>query len=101
MVLASSIGKDSARHLLETTKVFEANEALACGFATELARPDKWDQIMERATVAATSLPIGAQRAMLQQTCGLDTRDGDLAALVRSASVPGLKTRIQKFLLSR
>ena len=95
--LASSVGKDSSRRILEMSKVFKAPEATECGFVTDLVRPLEWDQVVEEATTAATSLPVGAQRAMLLQTCGLDTRDSDLAVLVRSATVPGLKNRIQDF----
>jgi enoyl-CoA hydratase/carnithine racemase len=99
--LANITGTDNARRLLETTKVFKAQEALKCGFATTLAAPEDWPGIVDRATVAATSLPIAAQRAMLKQTQGPDTRDGDLAALVRSASSPGLKERIEGFVAMR
>jgi hypothetical protein len=47
--------------------------------------------------MTAVSLPAQAQRAMLGRTV-TDTRDVDLAALVRSVAGPGLRDRIVEFI---
>lgn len=95
--LADLIGPDQARALLETTRVFSAEEALNLGFLTDIVAEDAWPPLVERALVAAETLPSTAQRALLERTTS-DTRDADMAALVRSVATPGLKTRIMAFL---
>lgn len=95
--LANLIGGDAARGLLETTRVFDADEAKELGFASVLRADSEWPDAISEATAAATSLPADAQRAMLARTSE-DTRDADLAALVRSVSTPGLRDRIVAFI---
>ena len=95
--LARTVGTDKARSLLETSKVFGAQEALDCGFVNQLADEDEWPQLLADAAETASCLTREAQRAMLERThCG-DTKDADLAALARSVAVPGLKQRIVDF----
>lgn len=95
--LADLIGPDRARSLLETTRVFSAEEAVDLGFLTDIAAEDAWPALVERTLAAAETLPPAAQRALLERTTP-DTRDADMAALVRSVSAPGLRTRILTFL---
>ena len=83
--------------MLENTRVFEAEQALQCGFATGLRPQSDWPQIVNEAAMTAVSLPAQAQRAMLGRTV-TDTRDVDLAALVRSVAGPGLRDRIVEFI---
>lgn len=95
--LADLIGPDRARSLLETTRVFAAEEARDLGFLTDIVAEDAWPELIERTRTAAEALPLMAQRALLERTTP-DTRDADMAALVRSVATPGLQARIAAFL---
>lgn len=95
--LATLVGSDAARSLLETTRVFDAEEAHSLGFVTEVSALGDWDEVVATRARAASTLSAGAQRALLSRTRD-DSRDADLAALVRSVSAPGLRERIEAFL---
>jgi enoyl-CoA hydratase/carnithine racemase len=95
--LARLVGTDAARSLLETTRVFDAGEAMALGFLTAVDDQHRWPGVAQQLGDAARTLPEAAQRAMLAHTGG-DTRDADLAALARSVADPGLRDRIVAFL---
>lgn len=94
--LAQSLGSTKARHILETTRLFNASEAVELGFIHNTAAEEDWPRIEQQRYQAATLLPIGAQQQMLVRTIR-DTRDSDLAALVRSVSEPGIKARIMEY----
>lgn len=94
--LAEVVGAGAARRLLETSAVFDAEEALACGFVTTIREPEDWPEIIAQAHASAMELPNDAHRLLLRQTVE-DRRADDLAALVRSVAEPGLKQRIQAF----
>jgi enoyl-CoA hydratase/carnithine racemase len=98
--LAELIGVDEARRLLETSAIFDSEDALNCGFIQEIQAADVWAEAITRASAAALGLPDYGQQLLYQQTRP-DRRNADLAALVRSAAAPGLKTRIQTFLAAR
>jgi len=95
--LARLIGPDRARTLLETTRVFDAEEAVSLGFLSQIAPESGWPDIVTDSAAKAKDLAGSAQTALLELTT-VDTRDGDLAALARSAAEPGLKDRIAGFL---
>jgi enoyl-CoA hydratase/carnithine racemase len=95
--LAAVVGADVARRLLETSAVFDAREALACRFLTDVRGQDGWSEAVLQAAAAAQALPQPAQRLLLAQTVE-DLRSQDLAVLVRSVAEPGLKQRIRDFL---
>jgi enoyl-CoA hydratase len=95
--LAALVGPDAARRLLETSPVFDEQEALGCGFVTEVSRQEEWSEVISLAAAAAQALPQAAQQLLLAQTVA-DTRADDLAVLVRSVAEPGLKQRIASFL---
>lgn len=94
--LAATIGRDAARRLLESSSVFGAEEALACGFLTAVQERDRWPAVIAEATASATELPAGSHRTLLDRTVE-DRRAEDMDALVRSVCEPGLKQRIQDF----
>jgi enoyl-CoA hydratase/carnithine racemase len=98
--LAAVIGADAARRLLETSAVFDADEALACRFLTDIRGEDGWPEAVSQAAAAARALPQSSQRLLLAQTVE-DLRAQDLAVLVRSVAEPGLKQRIGAFLAQR
>lgn len=88
--LAERIGQAAALRVLTEGAVIGADEALSLGLATARTELDfaSWlETLAPLVTEAATG------RA-LKQAMRADLRDHDLAALVRSAARPGLKSRI-------
>ena len=94
--LTAIVGEARALALTSRGQGLDAEGALGCGLATSLLAQEGWD-----AEVAA----IGAEVARVDRATALalagaaraDTRDADLAALVRSAAVPGLRERITAY----
>ncbi len=95
--LAEIVGRDNARQLLLTANPFTADDALRTNFVSQIAVPQEWQAWEAQCQIAAQALPRHGLRAMLDVT-SRDTRDADLAELARSVSVPGLKTRIRKYM---
>jgi enoyl-CoA hydratase/carnithine racemase len=95
--LADLVGADTARSLLETSRVFDADEALRLGFVTAVGEEPGWRETIEACAASACELPRDAHQALLSRTIP-DTRDADMAALVTSVSRPGLRRRIEAFL---
>jgi enoyl-CoA hydratase/carnithine racemase len=95
--LAALIGVDAARNMLQTSHVFDAETAHSCGFLTAIAARDDWDQNIAKATTDAAVLTNPSRHALMQQTRDDRYLDADMAALVRSASQPGLGTRIAAY----
>jgi enoyl-CoA hydratase len=98
--LAAVVGADAARRLLESSPVFDEEEALACRFLTGIRSKDEWPDSISEAADAAEALPQQSQRLLLAQTVE-DLRSQDLAVLVRTVAEPGLKQRIGAFLAQR
>lgn len=94
---AGIIGVETARGILETARTFDATEAQAIGFLKGVSATEEWPSRMAQARDAAQSLPDTARRA-LYETLSDANADADLAALVRSASQPGLGERIRAYL---
>ncbi len=94
--LVQRVGADAARSVLAGSQIFVADDALKIGVATLIAERDAWSNVMKSASEKASLLePVS--RSMLLSLTTLDTRAADLAALVETASRPGLKNRIQKY----
>lgn len=100
--LASLLGADEARSLLESSASFDASRARASGFVQQVAEMAAWPGVIEQAVEAAGALPAAAQRALLVQSrAAQDDRgagDADLAALARSVAEPGLGQRMRAYL---
>ena len=94
--LAARIGGDAARALLATSKSFGADEGLHIGFLQQIAAPEVWPGLIERAAAEAQQLSPAAA-ARLHAATVADTRAADLADLVRSAIEPGMKERIREY----
>jgi len=94
--LAAIVGEAQALSLTVRGQGLDAEGALGCGLATSIVAQDGWD-----AAVAAMPGEVArVDRATSLALCGaarVDTRDADLAALVRSAAVPGLAGRIAAY----
>jgi enoyl-CoA hydratase/carnithine racemase len=94
--LAHLIGQDAARDLLIDTRELAAAESLSCGLASDLANPQEWPALVDELHQRASTLSTGALAQMLDLT-SRDTRNDDIAAIVKSAGRPGLKARISAY----
>jgi enoyl-CoA hydratase len=94
---ARIVGPGEARRILETAATFDVRHAADIGFIERIATPAQWDEVMADAVERSASLPA-ASRALLYQALDENQCEADLAALVRSASVPGLRLRIDAYL---
>jgi enoyl-CoA hydratase len=94
---ALQVGGDTARDILAESKTFGSEEGLRIGFLTQVAGIPEWPEVVARAAEAALALPPDAHARLVAAT-RVDTRDADLAELVRSAATPGLKMRIAEYL---
>ncbi len=85
--LSERVGTEVARSLVVDGGTLDAAQALACGLASVAAEP---------AVLAAPVLEASVAAAVRTATRA-DLRDADMAALVRSAAVPGLQARISAY----
>lgn len=91
--LTHLIGQDAARDLLIDTRVMSAKESLTCGLASDLASQQEWPALVDELQQRTSTLSALALEQMLDLTAR-DTRNDDLATIVRTAGRPGLKARI-------
>lgn len=98
--LAAIVGEWRALDLTARGQSLDAAGALACGLATRLAEQAGWAAEVQ---ALASELAMVMRPATLALTLAArrDTRDADLAALVRSAAVPGLGARIAAYVGKR
>lgn len=94
--LANRIGADAAREVLASSRIFDANAALELHLITRIAARSEWPALTDAARKESNVLTQPAIARLNEQTV-IDTRAADMAALVQSASVPGLKERIRMF----
>jgi enoyl-CoA hydratase len=94
------VGKRAALEILGETKSFSAKESERIGFAQQIADLSECRAIIDRATKAAT-LFDAETRARFYVALDNNNADRDMAALSRSAAVPGLKDRIREYLNTR
>ena len=94
--LTHLIGRDAARDLLIDTRVLSADDSLGCGLATDVASQQEWPEMVEALHQRATALSPRALRHMLDLTTN-DSRDDDIAAIVKTAGEPGLKRRVMDY----
>jgi enoyl-CoA hydratase/carnithine racemase len=93
---AERVGNTFARHILQEGRSFDAASGLASGFLTEIATAADWPNALDRIGKVACHLSVDAC-ARLSAATVADMRAQDLADLVSSAVVPGLKDRIRAF----
>ena len=95
--LTERVGGDTARHWLLGGAEVGAGDALAAGLATRVTGVEARSAAITAALAQAPDRDTGAAiRALTRR----DDDDGDLAALVRSATRPGLKARIETYMAS-
>lgn len=97
--LVERIGADKALEIQGSARTFDAAEAERIGFIGEIAQIESWGGIVA-AMLTGQKLDPRAH-ALLKARVQPDTRDADMAALVQSASEPGLKERIKAFRAAR
>lgn len=93
--LAERVGADAARAVTTGGHTWDAAAARAAGLVQQVPEADGLD-----AALAAACAPPAVDRATaaaLRAASRADHRDADLAALVRSAAVPGLVQRVQAY----
>ena len=95
--LANLVGADAARTLLLRDKPFSAEAALETGFVSEIAEQDDWPGIIERIEARVIALDAETFRRLSDRQ-RTDTRDEDMAELVRSASDGSVRARILAYL---
>jgi len=93
--LRDTVGENNASKLLDRDYPFNAQEALDCGFATALADPSDWPSAIDKATHALLQLSAEAY-AERESALIPDTRDHDMAALVRSVTSGSDSNSIQQ-----
>jgi enoyl-CoA hydratase len=99
--LARLIGDDAAFDLLETSRIFSAQEALACGFVTTIAPQDQWPELIAAHADKAAALSPAAKSTLLAATRDDAGLDADMAALVNAAASPGLADRLRAFVATQ
>ncbi|QRF89480.1 enoyl-CoA hydratase [Alcaligenes faecalis] len=95
--LAALIGGQQAHQLLAGSQIFDAAKAEQLGFINGIQEPDAWPAVIEQAQQTAGLLDATSRTYLHQLTGCPQQADRDMAALVRSASAPGLKQRIAAF----
>ncbi|MBO9354769.1 enoyl-CoA hydratase/isomerase family protein [Bordetella petrii] len=95
--LRNLVGADRALSILGDARTFDADEARRIGFVQQVAPEHDWPAQQRQAEQTAAALDA-ATRASLYAALDANTHDADMAALVRSAARPGIKTRIQQYL---
>lgn len=96
--LGEVVGRGAALGVLLDSKVFEAGEALRMGFLTDIAETAEWEAKVAALKSSVGSLPVGSFERLLRLTRP-EHRDADMAELARSVAEPGLKQRIEIYLL--
>ena len=91
--LTALIGADAARDMLIDTKIVSGTQAVETGLATHAAPQSEWDGVASTIFLRARVLPAQSLGDMLSLT-QFDSRDADLASIVKTAGRPGLKSRI-------
>lgn len=99
-MFAQRVGNDRARQVLQVSQTFGSADALDWGFLTSVSTQEEWAGAIEAAHAAAEAL-LPQSAARLFAVTAEDTRDADLAELVRSAAEPGLKSRISAYLANK
>ena len=94
--LAQRVGKDIARDMLIDTQVITAEQGMSNGLVTEVVEQEGWPEQVSLLDKRSQNLSPRALENLFELTVP-DTRDVDMAALVNSAAVPGLKQRILSY----
>ena len=100
-LFAERVGADRARQVLQVSQTFDAPDAHAWGFLTDIAAQEQWPAFIAKAEQDSAGLSPEAAARLFRVTASEDHRDADLAELARSAAEPGIKQRIAAYLGSK
>lgn len=95
--LTRLVGADAARELLLRDAPFDAETAARTGFVQRIAPETAWDEAIASAHAAATGIDARTYAALATRHTD-DSRDADMAALVRSVADGSIKARITAYL---
>jgi enoyl-CoA hydratase/carnithine racemase len=95
--LAQRVGNEAARSILAESKTIGAIEAGSLGLATTVSKAERWGQLITAEQTRATALSPDSV-ARLRAATIQDTRKADMADLVASITIPGMKSRISSYL---
>lgn len=96
---ARLVGTREAQRILETAATFDVERASANGFIERVVGPEQHADLIAEVRERVNALPAQS-RALLRRALDTEQADTDLAALVRSACVPGIHKRIEAYLAS-
>ena len=94
--LRDTVGENNASQLLDRSAPFKAKEAYDCGFITAIADQSDWPAQLDSATSAMLQLSALAYEQR-EKSLIPDTRDYDMAALVRSIASGSIKQQMLEF----
>ncbi|MBB3065991.1 enoyl-CoA hydratase/isomerase family protein [Limibacillus halophilus] len=95
---AQLVGRDVARELLRTSRVFTAEEGLGLGVVQQITESEDWSSLIETIAKESSFLTLAAASSLLRNTRDRSADlDQDLSELTRSAAAPGLADRIQAY----
>lgn len=94
--LAALVGNGVARDILHARRVLNADEAKSVGLVTEIIEADAIASRLAEIETISTNLEYSVS-VSLRRVTATNRADSDLAELVRSASRPGLKARIEAY----
>ncbi|MVW72725.1 enoyl-CoA hydratase/isomerase family protein [Bordetella sp. 15P40C-2] len=92
------IGATQAQRVLNNAETFGAEPALNMGFVQSVQDSAQWPALLDQAEKTATLLDSDTRQTLYAMLYPQGEADSDLAALVRSATRPGLKSRIKAYL---
>ena len=95
--LSKLVGRENAINFLESSRIFNSDEALKSGFLTSICKSNEWKTKVEEISLEAFNLNYESKSKLMSETLNDEHLNNDLAALVRSASKPGLVKRIKEF----
>ena len=95
--LSRLVGRENAINFLESSRIFNSDEALKSGFLTSICKSIEWETKVEEISLEAFNLNYESKSKLMSETLNDEHLNNDLAALVRSASKPGLVKRIKEF----
>ena len=95
--LSRLVGRKNAINFLESSRIFNSDEALKSGFLTSICEANNWKSKIKEISLEAFNLNYESKSTLMSETLDDKELNNDLAALVRSASKPGLVKRIKEF----
>lgn len=94
--LSHVIGPAAAMEVVDEGKTLSASEALAIGLASGIVEKAKWPEMIEQLGSRPPRIHPHARSTYIKQMTAA-CAEKDMAAIARTASLPGLKERIRAY----